>query len=99
MCSTPKPKRSSQRKALTSSTSILAAMNSTQRQAFAERANEASERRASQLSYSKEMNQKIYSSTKHSQLRAHPHGVKKTWLYWILSASLTDVMQKIIKHK
>jgi len=98
MCSTPKPKRSSQGKVLASSTSILAAMNSIQRQAFAERANEASERRASKLTFKQEMNQNIHSSTKRHQLKAYKNNAKDTWFYWLLSASLTDVMQKLIKH-
>jgi len=103
MCSTTKPKRSSQGKALASSTSILATMNSTQRQAFAERANEASDRRVSQLKAMHPRKQEPHNSTKASQLkrdslRTHQNRVKKTWLYWLLSAYLMNVMKKIIKH-
>ncbi len=103
MCSTPKPKRSCHGKTLSSSTSILATMNSTQRQAFAERANEASEHRLLQLSSTQKKDQKIHSSTKSShlkgdQLRSHQHKVKQTWQYWLLSASLTKVIHKFIKH-
>lgn len=53
MCSTPKPKRSSQGKALASSTSILASMNRAQRQTFSERANIASKRREEKVKITK----------------------------------------------
>ncbi len=103
MCSTPKLKRSNHGKTLASSTSILATINSTQRLAFAERANEASEHRLLQLSSTLEKDQKTHSSTKgrhlkREQLRSHQHKVKQTWLYWLLSASITDVIHKLIKH-
>jgi hypothetical protein len=100
MCSTPKPKRSSQGKSLASSTSILAAMSRTQRQAFSDRANKASERRASQLKTKQKEAQcsNKHSQLKHNPLRAQQNRVKMSWIYWLVSTSLTDVMQKFIKH-
>ena len=77
MCSTPKPKRNNQGKALESSTSILATMNSMQRQAFAKRANEVSERRLSQLNNKQSIKNTAYNSTQHRQLISHQNEIKE----------------------
>jgi len=95
MCSTAKPNRSNLGRTLASSTSILAALNSTQRQAFAERANKASKRRVSSRRAIKQKYQEAHSSARQPHSNSRQAELKKSWDYWLLSASLAEVIQKL----
>jgi len=99
MCSTPKPKRTIKAKRANNRVSILAAMNSEQRQRFSQRANQASDRRIEKLKRQREEQecdnkviikndtlQKIKTKTKSNQ----------SWLYWLLNAPVSELMRKLV---
>lgn len=99
MCSTPKPNRRVNTKKANHSGGILSSMSSEKRQAFTERANQASARRikVEQLRNEKQ-HQLKKSTTKGSgrkNMKAKTH-TKQSWLYWLLHASMGDLMRRLI---
>ncbi len=97
MCSTPKPKQKIKGKISSNVVSILSQMSAEQRKQFAERANEASERREIQKQKT------ILEQTQIDQNKAHTSLKKNTmtgkpWHYWLISASFSEVFQMLL-HK
>lgn len=94
MCSTPKPKRKVKVKTGNHVVSILAAMSSEKRLRFAQRANQASERRIekqqAQQAAHKRVTRIIEVTTKTN--------TEKPWFYWLLSASFSEIMSKLAKE-
>ncbi len=101
MCSTPKPKRKTKGKSAISSTSILSSMNSNARKEFAKRANTASVQRRSKtkLQQVKTANSRIVSSqavTNIANKKASKTKTNKSWFYWLLTASIAEIIKKIV---
>lgn len=92
MCSTPKPKRSVKAKTTHSSVSILSSMNNEKRRNFANRANQASDRRiAAQHNINNLMIKK--SSSKKTKTKTNTH---QPWFYWLLNEPLGELLRKLV---
>jgi hypothetical protein len=97
MCSTPKPKRKIKAKTANSSVGILSSMNSEKRLRFAERANQASDRRIEAQQLKREAQHRI---NKLKVKKPHPQNVKtnknQSWFYWLLNAPFSELMRKLV---
>lgn len=99
MCSTPKPKRKIKAKTANSSVGILSSMSSEKRLRFAERANQASDRRIEAQQLKREAQNRI---NKLKVKKPHPLNVKtktnknQSWLYWLLNAPFSELMRKLV---
>lgn len=99
MCSLPKTKRRVKAKTANSSVGILSSMSSEKRLSFAERANQASERRIEAKQLKREAQHRI---NKLIVKKPHPQNVKtktnknQSWFYWLLSASFSELMRKLV---
>jgi len=109
MCSTPKPKRRVKVKTANASVGILSGMSSEKRQSFAQRANQASARRIeakklklieldrigkSQITSVLPQDSNI-SLQKSNQLKRQ----NKSVIYWLLSASVSDIFRRLLMGK
>lgn len=110
MCSTPKPKRKIKGKKGNASVGILSSMSSEKRQSFAQRANQASDRRieAQQLKRAKfdRINKlKVINSlpqntiTKSPQFNNQVKHQNQSGIYWLLSASIGDIFRRFVIGK
>ena len=97
MCSTPKPKRSIKAKTTIKVVGILSSMNSEARQRFATRANDASDRRI-QLQNAKQNKAAANQSNISSKANNNSNN-KRSWLYWIFSASFSEIFRKLFFRK
>jgi histone acetyltransferase (RNA polymerase elongator complex component) len=99
MCSSPKPKRKIKAKTANSG-GILASMSSDKRLSFAERANQASDRRleAQQLKREEEqhrINQLTVKKRPQQSVKTKNHA-NQSWFYWLLNAPFSELMRKLV---
>ena len=104
MCSTPSPKRRINSKQANGGASILSSISTEKRQSFAERANQASERRIEAVKLKQEAQKRV------NKLRgvsiSHTHKKTKTNInqFWsfiskfkkLLNAPLNELMRKLV---
>lgn len=99
MCSTPKPKRRANAKTANNSVSILSAISSEKRLSFADRANQASDRRieAKQLKRDAQyqINKLIVKKTNSQNKKANTNK-NQFWLYWLLNTPFSELMRKLV---
>ncbi|MCW8834675.1 MAG: hypothetical protein OQK09_10715 [Colwellia sp.] len=99
MCSTPKPKRKIKAKLSSNSVGILATMSSEKRLRFAQRANQASERRieAQRIKHKKQRHvNKLNTTVSNSSNQKASKHEKQSWLYWLLDAPFSKFMRKLV---
>lgn len=99
MCSSPKPKRSVSTKTVNSSIGVLASMSSDKRISFAERANQASEKRIKAKQLKREEQHRINKLTvkkRIAQSKKTNTNKNKSWLYCLLNAPLSEIMRKLV---
>lgn len=98
MCSSPKPKRRVKAKTANRG-GILASMSSDKRRSFAERANQASDRRIEAKQLKRETQHRI---NKFTVKKSPPQNIKtkaninQSWLYWLLNAPFSELMRKLV---
>lgn len=98
MCSAPKPKRRVNAKTGNNSVSILSAISSEKRLSFADRANQASDRRieAKQLkSDAQPQINKLIVKKPHSQNKKAKTNKNQSWLYLLLYVPFIELMRKL----
>ncbi|WP_114327143.1 hypothetical protein [Candidatus Colwellia aromaticivorans] len=99
MCSSPKPKRKVKAKTANSSVGILSSMSSEKRLSFADRANQASDRRIEARQLKREEQQRI---NKLIVKKSHPLNIKaktntnQSWLYRVLNSPFSELMRRIV---
>ncbi len=98
MCSTPKPKQKVKGKTSTNVVSILSEMNSEKRKQFAERANEASERREVKKQEVILEQIQIDQNKDHASLTKNTM-TKKPWHYWLINASFSEIFHTLFHRK
>ncbi|MDX2367450.1 MAG: hypothetical protein QNK36_03450 [Colwellia sp.] len=99
MCSTPKPKRRVKAKTTKSSVGILSSMSSEKRLSFADRANQASDRRIEAKQLKREEQHRINKLTvtkRHPQNKKAKTNVNQSWLYWLLNTPFSELMRKLV---
>lgn len=99
MCSTPKPKRRVKSKTASSRVGILSSMSNEKRLSFADRANQASDRRieAKQLKREEQHHiNKLIVIKPHSQNVKAKTNKNQSWLYWLLNAPFSELIRKLI---
>ncbi|MDX2368606.1 MAG: hypothetical protein QNK36_09435 [Colwellia sp.] len=99
MCSSPKPKRRVKAKTANSSVGILSSMSREKRLSFADRANQASERRieAKQLkNEARDRINKLIVNKRHPQNKKAKTNVNQSWFYWLLNAPFSELMRKLV---
>ena len=99
MCSSPKPKRRVKAKKANTSVGVLSSMTSEERLCFADRANQASERRieAKQLkSKARDRSNKLTVIKRYPQNKKAKTNANQSWLYWLVSAPFSELMRKLV---
>lgn len=99
MCSSPKPKRRVNAKTTNSRGAILSTMTSKKRLCFADRANQASERRIEAKQLKREAQNhinKMAVKKRHPQNKKAKTNVNQSWLYWLLKASFSETFRKLV---
>ena len=99
MCSSPKPKRRVKAKKVNNSVGILSSMSSEKRLNFADRANQASDRRIEAKQLTRAAQHRV---NKLIVKKPHPQNVKtktnknQSWFYWLLNAPFSELMRKLV---
>lgn len=99
MCSSPKPRRRVNAKTVNSSIGILSSMSSAKRLSFANRANQASDRRIEAKQLKREAQ---HHTNKLIVKKPYPQNVKtkthnnQSWFYWLLNAPFRELMRKLV---
>lgn len=99
MCSSPKPKRRVKAKKANTSVGVLSSMTSEERLCFADRANQASERRIEVKQLKREAQNhinKMAVKKRHPQNKKAKTNANQSWLYWLLNAPFSDLMRKLV---
>ncbi|MBL4899164.1 MAG: hypothetical protein JKX76_05875 [Colwellia sp.] len=99
MCSTPRPKRRVNAKKTNSGVGILSSMSSEKRLCFADRANQASNRRIEMKQLKREeqyrINKLTVKKTRQKKIKAKTN-TNQSWLYWLLNAPFSELMRKLV---
>ena len=98
MCSTPKPKQKVKGKTSTNVVSILSQMNAEKRKQFAERANEASDRREVKKQEAILQQVQLGRNKAHAALKKNTM-TSKPWHYWLINASFSEVFHALLHKK
>ncbi|TWX64778.1 hypothetical protein ESZ36_18975 [Colwellia demingiae] len=98
MCSTPKPKKKVKGKNSTNVVSILSQMDAEKRKQFAERANEASERREVKKQEAIFQQVQLNLNKGHASLKISTM-TSKPWHYWLISASFSEIFHTLFHKK
>jgi len=99
MCSTPKSRNKVKASLTNNSDSILSTISNQKRQSFAQRANQASDRRIEEGKLKREeqrVNALKFDTT--NQTKNHTlsplTNVSQHWIYWLLNAPFSELMRK-----
>lgn len=98
MCSTPRPKRRVSSIKTQPSGAVLANISKESRTKFAQIANDADERRYQQKMTVKKQqtaNHLWAKNTSTKKANMQHRSVKKDWLYWLVSASIKEILARI----
>ncbi len=98
MCSTPKPTKKIKGKVSNNVVSILSQVNAKKRKQFAERANEASERREIIKKTTILKQNKIERAKDQASLKKNIM-MSKPWHYWLIRASFSEIFHTIFHKK